>query len=134
MEGKKFDNEKPVMSLLPFDALREVGRVLTHGQKKYGAYNWKQGMDWSRPTSALIRHLEDWMNGNDLDYDSGCLLLAQVATNALFLLSYQLNGIGNDDRFKISEEQEEHLKEVKRQVDEAVQASKEKRKFLLKLK
>jgi hypothetical protein len=133
-KGKKFDGEKPVMALLPMDALYECARVLTHGRDKYGSFNWKQGMDWSRPLSALLRHLETWMNGEDLDYDSGNMLLAQVAINALFLLSYQLNDIGTDDRWHASERELAILKKVRKQIDEAVEAHENNQPFELKLK
>lgn len=37
--GKKFDNDKPMMNLLPFEALEEVAKVLTYGANKYGKDN-----------------------------------------------------------------------------------------------
>jgi hypothetical protein len=98
--GKKFDGEKPIMSLLPFVALKEIAKILTFGKDKYGSWNWAKGMDWSRVESAMLRHYEAYASGEDLDQESGLLHTAHMACNALFLLTYQLLDIGKDDRFK----------------------------------
>jgi hypothetical protein len=100
MSAVKFDQDKPLMSLLPFDALRAVAQILTFGAKKYGHHNWKGGMDWSRVQSAMLRHYEQFSEGEDVDKESGLLHTAHLACNALFLLAYQLKGKGNDDRYK----------------------------------
>jgi hypothetical protein len=102
-EAKKFDEEKPVMSLLPFVALKEVARILTFGAKKYNKFNWLEGMEWSRVESAMLRHYEAYAKGEDFDSEHGALHTAAIATNALFLLTYQLLGIGTDDRWKRKE-------------------------------
>ena len=39
--GIKYDGGKPDYSLLPFNALEEVVRVLTYGAAKYSRDNWK---------------------------------------------------------------------------------------------
>jgi len=99
-EGKKFDEDKPKMSLLPFVALREIAKILNFGETRYGAWNWAKGMDWSRVESAMLRHYERYAMGEDVDPDSNLLHTAHMACNALFLLTYQLLDIGNDDRWK----------------------------------
>ena len=98
--GVKNDQEKPRMSLLPFVALKEVAKILTFGAEKYAPHNWLLGMDWSRIESAMLRHYTAYTSGEDIDPESGILHMAHLATNALFLLTYQLMNIGNDDRFK----------------------------------
>lgn len=138
MGGIKFDGLKPIMSLLPSEALWEVARVLTYGYKKYtvcikcgegwqdesqpcskcggetlsGANNWRKGMRWSRVISALERHLADFKQGVDLDQDSNLLHISQIAVNALFLLTYQLFGLGDDDRSIVTEEQQKHRDKI----------------------
>ena len=39
--GRKFDQDKPHMALLPPYALEAVARVLTYGAQKYERDNWK---------------------------------------------------------------------------------------------
>ena len=97
-EGVKFDSGKLRMELLPPDALEALARILTDGAEKYGARNWEKGMAWSRPYAALQRHLLAWWGGQDVDPESGHPHLWHVLTNAVFLTSYQIREIGEDDR------------------------------------
>ena len=97
-EGVKFDSGKLRMDLLPPDALEALARILTDGAEKYGARNWEKGMAWSRPYAALQRHLLAWWGGQDVDPESGHPHLWHVLTNAVFLTSYQIREIGEDDR------------------------------------
>lgn len=97
-EGRKFDAGKLPWHLLPPDALDAVLRVLDYGADKYGARNWEKGMDWSRPFSALMRHMWAWWRGEDADSETGESHLAHAACCILFLLAYHIRGAGNDDR------------------------------------
>lgn len=98
VEGKKFDQGKLPWHLLPPDALDAVLDVLNYGADKYGARNWEAGMDWSRPFSALMRHMWAWWRGEDIDQESGKSHLAHAACCVLFLLAYTQRGKGTDDR------------------------------------
>lgn len=104
MSAKKFDGGKPPMSLLPYPALVEVAKVLEMGKKKYGAHNWRGGMDWTRFSDACLRHLYAWINGEDLDDESGLTHLAHAACNLMFLLTYEQERLGIDDRFMGNDE------------------------------
>jgi len=84
--GRKDDDGKIRMELLPFNALVGVADVLTYGSEKYGAHNW-QGIDAQRYVGALLRHLAAYMEGEENDAESGRSHVAHLATNALFLLS-----------------------------------------------
>lgn len=86
--GKKFDNGKDRMSLLPWKALRLIARVLTFGAKKYGANNWQE-IEGERYEDALLRHYEAWRAGEWLDEESGQPHLAHLGCNALFLLAQE---------------------------------------------
>lgn len=97
---KKYDSSKPSLSLLPFEALTKVAEVLDHGATKYGPHNWREGTSWSRLESSLLRHYTAYQSGENYDPESGLLHLAHLACNALFLLTYQLNHLGTDDRRK----------------------------------
>ncbi len=92
-EGKKNDriDGKVRMELLPFPELKEVARVLTAGAKKYGANNWQNLDDgYNRYLGAMLRHLTEVQQGNIIDSDTGCLHIAQVACNALFMLHFKM--------------------------------------------
>jgi hypothetical protein len=97
--GTKYDTGKPRYALLPWDAIEEVAKVMTYGAAKYDDRNWERGMSWDRPFSAAMRHLVAfWQKREDLDPESGCYHLASAACNILFLLAFQLRGVGEDNR------------------------------------
>jgi len=62
-EGRKDDDEKVRLDLIPPEAIFAVGNVLTFGAKKYGDRNWEKGMSWSRVFAALMRHMWSWWGG-----------------------------------------------------------------------
>ena len=96
--GVKYDTGKLPWHLLPPDALDEVLKVLDYGQNKYSARNWEHGMDWSRPFSALMRHMWAWWRGEKNDTETGFSHLAHAACCILFLLTYEIRSKGTDDR------------------------------------
>lgn len=97
-DGLKNDAGKLPYELVPTDAEREVVRVLAFGAKKYAPRGWEVGMGYSRLYGALRRHLTAWFEGEDTDPESGLPHLAHAACGTLFLLAYQLRGVGQDDR------------------------------------
>ena len=90
--GKKFDNEKIRMDLLPFEALEAVAEVLTFGAKKYSDNNWQLVEDADkRYLAAMLRHLIACKKGEMIDSESGLSHLAHAATNMLFLLWFEID-------------------------------------------
>lgn len=78
----------------------EVSKVLTFGKDKYGAHNWRNGLHWSRISSAMLRHIFAWLGGEDRDPESGLNHLAHAACGTLMLLEYVITKSGEDDRYK----------------------------------
>ena len=97
-EGKKFDEDKIRMELIPPELLTEVGKILTFGSKKYGDRNWEKGMDWGRVYGALQRHLNAYWSGQDKDEETGESHLAHAACCIAFLVTYEQRQIGTDTR------------------------------------
>ena len=99
-EGVKYDTGKTLFSLLPWDAVRDVGEVFTRGAQKYEERNWELGMKWSRVFNSTQRHLTDWFQ-HRMTYDpdgTGLRNIAQATWGCLVLLAYELRSIGTDDR------------------------------------
>ena len=94
----RYDYLKLRWDLVPFDMLEKVVEVFTYGAEKYHDENWRAGMSWKRMYASMFRHLTKSIRGEDLDPDSQCFHLAQVAWGCLCLLWYQHNNIGTDDR------------------------------------
>lgn len=98
MNGVKFDAGKAPWHLLPWDAIRCIVLVLAFGARKYAERNWEHGMDWSRPFAALMRHLTAWWEGEKADPETGYSHLWHAGCCILFLIVYELRGLGRDDR------------------------------------
>ena len=91
---------KPRLELLPSAALEQIAEVLTYGAAKYDANNWCRGARWGRYFAALLRHVFAWWRGEDHDPETGFSHLAHAGCCLLFLMEYQRNGWGTDDRFR----------------------------------
>ena len=91
------------VDLLPTMPLLEIAEVLTYGAKKYGDNNWCRGARWGRYYAALLRHLFAWWQGKDRDEETGYSHLAHAGCCLLFLMAYQVEGWGEDDRLRGSD-------------------------------
>lgn len=96
--GTKYDQGKDPWHLLPTDAVRAIVKVLGFGAQKYQERNWEKGMSWSRVYSALLRHLVSWYEGEKSDPETGYSHLWHAGCCILFLIAYELRGVGTDDR------------------------------------
>lgn len=96
--GTKYDQGKDPWHLMPTDALRAIVKVLAFGAQKYQERNWEKGMSWSRVYSALLRHLHAWYEGEKKDPETGYSHLAHAGCCVLFLIAYEIRGVGTDDR------------------------------------
>jgi hypothetical protein len=96
--GVKHDEGKNRLDLIHPEFLHELGLVMTDGAKEYGDYNWMKGMDWGRVLGALKRHINAWHAGEECALDSGHHHMAHAAACCMFLMIYEREGLGNDDR------------------------------------
>lgn len=97
-EGRKDDGGKAPWHLMPWDALMAIVKVLAFGAQKYGQRNWEQGMDWSRCFAASQRHLVAWWSGEGTDPETGYSHLWHAGCCVLFLIAFEIRGVGKDDR------------------------------------
>jgi hypothetical protein len=106
-EAIKHDSGKPDWSLVPFEALEGMVKVLEFGAKKYDAYNFAEGkgLDYNRLISASIRHITSFSRGEDDDVESGLSHISHAACNLLFLsyfIAHKDRYTKNDNRHKIT--------------------------------
>lgn len=103
----RFDSGKTDWSLMPFEAVEEINKVLEFGARKYAAHNWQRGdgFKYSRVVNSLLRHVFAWMRGEDRDPESGFSHLAHAGCNIIFLLYYERykSKYNLDDRNKVNE-------------------------------
>ncbi len=84
----KADSGKLQWSLLPFEELKDVVRVLMLGAKKYTPDNWKKCDDVTRYKDALMRHVISYVSGDETDEESQLSHLAHAVCNCLFLMYF----------------------------------------------
>lgn len=77
------DNKTRPDLMSPF-ALERLGHWYRMGAKKYGDRNWEKGMNYSRYTQSMFRHLLQWMKG-DTSEDH----LSAIAWNAMAIMHHQ---------------------------------------------
>lgn len=99
-EAVKHDTGKPQLQWLPYDSLAEIANVMEFGANKYGNKNYELGMPWSRMAGAALRHIYQWMSGEDTDKESGLSHLAHAGCCIVFLLWYSKHKKELDDRYK----------------------------------
>src|SRR5574337_143805 len=95
-----YDDNKPPLAHLPWAALDEMAMVQEYGHRKYkDFYNYRKGMEVSRNLSCAIRHIRDYMNGHDLDDESGRSHLGHAMVRVAYVLQNIADGVAIDDRF-----------------------------------
>jgi len=95
-KATKYDSNKKVRpELLPFKATEKVLEVFTFGAEKYGDFNWRKGLEFSRLFGAAMRHQMAFWQGQDLDKESGLPHIAHAIANLMMLME---TGSEWDDR------------------------------------
>ena len=85
-KGMKFDAGKLDYTLLPWDGVEEVVKVLEFGAAKYARDNWKK-VESPRYVAAAFRHLVAYARGERFDQETGLSHLAHACCCLLFLIS-----------------------------------------------
>ena len=99
-KGMKYDGSKPRMDLLDAKALEGLAQVLTFGAHKYAANNWRNGLEYSRLTAAMLRHLMAIQRGEDVDPESGLPHIDHLGCCWMFLSNLSKTRPDLDDRWK----------------------------------
>lgn len=84
--------------LVPVRPLTALAEHYGKGALKYANRNWERGYDWSLNYAALMRHVTQWWDGEDLDPETGSHHLAAVAWHAFALLEFAETHPELDDR------------------------------------
>lgn len=89
MEAKKNDfvDKKLRWDLLPLKEIEKIVKVYTVGSEKYGENTWQSLPNgYDRYKAALFRHLLEYEKGHEVDEETGCEHLSQVAWNAIAMM------------------------------------------------
>jgi uncharacterized HAD superfamily protein len=99
-KGDRYNEGKLRLDLITPQMMKGLGRVLTHGTRKYSDRNWEIGLEWTGVAASLKRHLLAFEEGEDYDSESGLLHIEHVLANAGFLATYYETRPEYDDRIK----------------------------------
>jgi len=102
-EAVKHDAGKPDWSLVPFESLEGMVKVLEFGAQKYAGWNWTTngGFPYTRVLRSCLRHLFAYMRGEDNDPESGLSHIHHAMCNLLFISHY----IGNKEKYNKDDRQ-----------------------------
>jgi hypothetical protein len=99
-QSAKADKGKLELSLVNPELVKAVAEVRMYGTEKYGdSENWRK-VEPKRYVDALYRHLLAYIEGNEVDEESGLSHLAHMACNISFLLDKEYLKEHEYERFK----------------------------------
>jgi hypothetical protein len=84
-QADRYNTGKPEWSLVDFNSLVDMVRVLEYGAQKYSKDNWKKGLPTTEICDSLMRHLFAYLAGEDVDKESGLPHTGHIMCNAMFL-------------------------------------------------
>lgn len=92
---------KAQLALLPPEALRQAAWAHALGAAKYGVANWRENKVCATTyISAMMRHIGQYLDGENADAESGLSHLAHVIASANILIDAKHCGTLVDDRPK----------------------------------
>lgn len=98
--GDRYNEGKVQWSLISWEALEPMVRVLEFGKMKYSAWNWTKGLPVTEICDSLMRHLSSFLQGEDNDQDSKLPHIGHIMCNAMFLSYMMKNRPDLDNRYK----------------------------------
>lgn len=87
----RYNKGKTRFDLIPPEFIREVAEVFTFGSQKYEANNWKgfNAQQKEEIKASLLRHIYSYLEGEELDPESGLHHLAHAGCNLAFLAYFR---------------------------------------------
>lgn len=91
--------KKVPFSCVPTNVIGEIALGLMEGARKYGRHNYRVvGVRGSVYYDAALRHLNSWLEGEDIDPDSGLSHISKALSCLVVLRDAMMNDNWNDDR------------------------------------
>lgn len=81
----RFNKGKPETSQLDPRFILALADLMTVSAEKYGKFNWALGQQYHTPFDSCMRHLLKFMNGENVDEESGKDHLLHAAANLMIL-------------------------------------------------
>ena len=85
-DALRYNEGKPQWSLVDFDSLIPLVRVLESGKAKYELDNWKKNMPLDEIMNSAMRHITALSDGELLDKESGLEHAGHAMANLMFYI------------------------------------------------
>jgi len=96
---KSQGDQKPQLQLIPPALNNEVAKALARGAEKYGVFNWRENnVEIMTYLGAMKRHIDQFLDGEDIDPDTGAHHLGCVAAGCGIVLDARKHGTLVDNR------------------------------------
>lgn len=100
-QAKHFDSGKPEISLIPYCAMVEMSKAFMYGQGKYGRFNFKSGLPYTKLIDSCTRHLMKFKEGENYDDESKTVThIGHAMANLAMLMDVYTRMPEFDDRYK----------------------------------
>lgn len=83
-KADRFNEGKPKWSLVHYESLVPMIRVLEFGATKYAPFNWQKPMNTTEILESMQRHLAALFDGEIYDKESGVSHMGHIQCNAMF--------------------------------------------------
>ena len=100
MAGNKSDSGKAQIHLIPTEAILGMASALAMGAEKYGEYNFREGLEYTRIINSLMRHTLAFLAGEDNDSESGLPHTYHIGANYAMLEYMRVHHPELDNRYK----------------------------------
>jgi len=87
IQGLRHNEGKPQLSyvMLGKEVAAGESAVWQRGAQKYARGNWLKGMSWVSSSDSLLRHITAFLNGEDLDPETGLPHVDHIVCSAKIL-------------------------------------------------
>lgn len=96
--GNRYNDGKLRYDFVAPSLIEAVAKVGMAGAQKYAEDNWLKGMPYRTSYQSIMRHLQSWWQGEDLDPETGLPHLWHLAWNAMALVEMERRLKGGDLR------------------------------------
>ena len=86
----RYNQGKPKWSLLDYNSLEPLVKVMEFGEKKYSRGNWQKGLELSEIQDSIYRHLNALNDGELCDKETGILHTGHIMANCM-MWNYHFN-------------------------------------------
>ena len=111
-KGEKKDQGKAPLHMIPEEAIIGMAEAFAYGAIKYDRFNYRKGLEFSRLTDSLRRHTLAFLNGEDIDPESGLHHTKLMLANAAMIEFMRIHRPEMDDRYKSESEQGKEIKNI----------------------